>query len=755
MKKLFFVLCFILALDICFAEGRWWEDKFIIGAHWGPPLQYNEDSILTRDFTLLKEGKFNFMLGKLNFHNNQSEEFLEQHLSSLIDECNDSGFLFLNQRGDPDTIYGLNIVDEPSIEEALHYLDLVDSLKQVDSTMLGFINLYPIYNFVKDSSGYRIIDYEAFTSYVNSYLGNDTLQVACFDNYYPNSNFSTNIRPAKIWNYYANLAYMKQAAGSRPLWAYLRSSEKYVEENDTAWQDAYIRLGAFAPLAFGAKGIIYFSYDCKDRNWIRRAPGRGGWKGHEMYFDNDERDRQIFFGNFKYNTNNVLDLAIHTNKDIGTWYIKESRDSCIENDSNPLIKIGTWFGDQASSIPNVYNWDFASDGRDKFTTITRDGRLLLSMFRNGWTHKAIVNVPWSHWSTMSRNTCPFGDFNENHKLDLCLGWTENHQGKLRIYMDCQDNAVQDPSTAITDMSFDNNPQVFTFSDSIKQIFTRNDSIWVITSNPNRSYATSDSLFLLKYNGTQFDTIYPPHKINLSKKIEHYWMEDSLYGQDNDGVIWQEVYGQPYNLTKRRKSYSARSQYVWGQYNNMTHKYDIFSIAPEERYGYQTYALLDRKGRPNRIYQTAKAINKFINDSFKYDNNDIIKSIILDGEWQGAYFSTKPSQSVLNLLKYIKESAENPLPLINLDHSLSERVLFGLFKRTDDNLDLLVINMHETSREIKLSLNKTYGEDSLRCDSITRMYNVVNPQPEVHTHYTKIKLNNVRGGECAILHLTLY
>ena len=302
------------------------------------------------------------------------------------------------------------------------------------------------------------------------------------------------------------------------------------------------------------------------------------------------------------------------------------------------------------------------------------------------------------------------------------------------------------------MSFIGGSQVFTFSNPIKYIFTQKDSILVITSNPpdtiDNQFKHTDGICLLKLDSfnNQFDSIYNGRiTLNLSTKIEHYWMEDSLYAQDNNGNIWKGFNGQAYSLTNKLKHFGAHENYVWGQYNTRTNNYDRYCIAPEERYGYQTYALLDRKGRPNRIYNTAKTINKFIKDK--------IDSIIIKGKWEGAYFSTKPNQLNLDSLKIIKDSNPNPLPLIRTDHSITNRVLFGLFTDNCDNQNLLVINMEDSLKEVKFCLNRTLGNDSIHCDKITRMGNAGNPQPEIYTQYIKIKLNNMLGGECAILHLT--
>ena len=745
MRKLFFIICCSLALDICLAEG-WWDENFIIGAHWGPPLHHkydNPDSPLVRNLAMLKDGGFNFIVGQMNHHNCQSLSFLNNNKESLIDECIDSGLFFLNEPKDS-TIgytYGVNIKDEPKLQDISTWLGKVLNLRQTDPDKLGFINLFPSYEFNSFSD---------WKSYADAYLGDTTLQVACFDHYYPHCEFQTD-HASSSTNYYANLAYMKHLAGSRPLWAYLRSSETFLEEKDSTWQDAYIRLGAFAPLAFGAKGIIYFCYDCRERNKIFRSPGKSGWYSHDMYFNNDEESRQIFFGNIKRDSTSVYpDLAIHTNDSLGTWYYKETSNFGTETDEE-LQKIGTWFGDHIHNMPNLFNWNFTTDGYDKFTTITRQGRLFLSKYRkNGWTHYCdISNFPTAYWSTMSRHTCPFGDFNGNKLFDLCLGWTENGQGKLWVLMDCHPDPAHTPTPKNNPMLFDDTSLMFTFSDPIKQTIARNDTIWVITSNPNRSYETSDSVHILKYSNSQFSTVYT-NKITLNMKIDHYWMEDTLCGQSGNGIVW-EGNGDTFNLTRLNKDYSDGSIYVWGQYNTRSHVFDRYAIMADWRQNFQSYALLDRKGRPNRIYYTAQATNKFINDS--------IRSIIMDNEWLGAYFSSKPIQRDTDSLKFINKSQRgdkpNPLPLINDEHTLSNHVLFGLYEEAGGNLYLLVINMRDYTNDVIFSINKTLNNKSILCNTITRMFHTENSQMQSFTNRTKITLSNMHGGECALLRLTTY
>ena len=750
MRRLFFIVCCILALDICFA-GDWWGENFIIGAHWGPPLHHKDnepDSPLVRNFNLLRDGGFNFIVDMMNDHNRQADSFLNANKESLIVECYDSSSLFLVEPKDstiaPEFTYGFNIKDEPSLKDTSKWLDTLRNLQQRYPGKLGFINLLPSYGFGS---------FNEWKSYVDAYLGDTTLQVACFDNYFPHSEFQTDPAPAG-YNYYANLAYMKQLAGSRPLWAYLRSSESFLEEKNSAWQDAYIRLGAFAPLAFGAKGIIYFCYDCKDRNRILRSPGRGSWGCHAIFFDSDQKSRQIFFGNLKTGSNSTYpDLAVHTNDSLGTWRIMET--ASITN-SQKLTTIGTWFGDHIHHIPNLYNWTFSPSGHDRFTTITTEGRLLLSAFRSGWTHYVnISGFPTAYFSTMSRHTCPFADFNGNEQLDLCLGWTENGQGKLWILLDCHLDPSHTPTPRNNPMLFDDTSQTFTFGDSIKQVITQGDSVIVITSN-TASTVRVDSVHVLKHTGGQFGAVYDGEvTLPPTGEIDHYWMEEKLCGQDNEGDVWEEAAGTRFNMTDKNNGFSDKSIYVWGQYNSRTHEYDRYGLSADKREHFQSYALLNRKGNPNRIYYTAQTINQFINDS--------ISPVIMNNVWLGAYFSSTPNQGTngLSHLKIINkiqrgDTIPNPLPLINDEHTLTTHVLFGLYKeRYGDKLYLLIINMKETTHDVIFSINKTFNDDSIFCNTITRMFHAENSYMEHYTNRTKIILNNMHGGECALLRLTTY
>lgn len=86
--------------------------------------------------------------------------------------------------------------------------------------------------------------------------------------------------------------------------------------------------------------------------------------------------------------------------------------------------------------------------------------------------------------------------------------------------------------------------------------------------------------------------------------------------------------------------------------------------------------------------------------------------------------------------------------------MSDAVMFGLFKeKNSENLNLLVINMREFSRDIIFTINQNYNNKHYLYEKTTRMHPASNNPADVYGHYTTIELKNMYGGECAILHLT--
>ena len=94
---------------------------------------------------------------------------------------------------------------------------------------------------------------------------------------------------------------MKQNAGQRPFWSTISATERMLTK-PSGWQKAYMRLSAFAPIAYGAKGLMYYCYDRFDGQVVLRDLDyrtSTGWNP-SIYYDlpDNSKIQGIFFGLF-------------------------------------------------------------------------------------------------------------------------------------------------------------------------------------------------------------------------------------------------------------------------------------------------------------------------------------------------------------------------------------------------------------------------------------------------------------------------
>ncbi len=148
-------------------------------------------------------------------------------------------------------IYGYNMGDEPNTSQNVDYLNWTSYFKANDNTKMVFFNLLPVYGFS---------DRPTYEAYLDSYLNDPTSSkkpdVACFD-YYP---FRTPANGNVRTDYFYNISIVKKKAGTRPFWAFVQAAFQslngyYVDPNEN-----HMRFTAFCPIAYGAKGILYYSY---------------------------------------------------------------------------------------------------------------------------------------------------------------------------------------------------------------------------------------------------------------------------------------------------------------------------------------------------------------------------------------------------------------------------------------------------------------------------------------------------------------
>jgi hypothetical protein len=171
------------------------------------------------------------------------------------------------------TLYGYFLRDEPSIAELPHLLSIQSALTAADPEKISWINLFP-YNQNRDESGNPTSSYfrnwQHYRKYVSNLFTNPGCRVASFD-YYPfwNSGWQITSAEDKMPYYFRSLQlFAEQAAATgKVFWCFpLSSDENLYDINKTN-----IRFTAFAPLVYGAKGIIWYTYATPAYPGARRA----------------------------------------------------------------------------------------------------------------------------------------------------------------------------------------------------------------------------------------------------------------------------------------------------------------------------------------------------------------------------------------------------------------------------------------------------------------------------------------------------
>ncbi len=153
---------------------------------------------------------------------------------------------------------GYFIFDEPSASIIPRFKEIINNVKAIDNTRLCYINLLP--NFTGNDP--ILSAAESYDIYLNRYIKELDLDIISFDNY-PILNNNT-LR----YDWYKNLEIIKDKSyeTKKDFWAFALTTSHMVYPV-TSLQ--HLRLQIYSNLAYGAKGIQYFTY------W---TPPYVGWK---------------------------------------------------------------------------------------------------------------------------------------------------------------------------------------------------------------------------------------------------------------------------------------------------------------------------------------------------------------------------------------------------------------------------------------------------------------------------------------------
>ena len=260
MKRLIILLIVSVAIPSVSNSQYWWDNIFVIGMMFNPPMLDSETTQSSYQKAL--DAGFNLFTGDFIQHNSSGLYRLYHDVAMPIYRS-DSVFFFAPRwlLNVPPTEYdGRNCKDEPNFDDYDLVRDSVAYYHATYPTKLCYVNLFPFYKYN---------DWNTFSHYLDLFCDSINTSVVSFDNYYQHAYFLSPQPDCSNKRYFSNLSEMRKRAGNRPLWSWVMATD-WVSKKDSLWQRAYLRLGCFAPIAYGAKGLLCYSYDCDEQMRIPR-----------------------------------------------------------------------------------------------------------------------------------------------------------------------------------------------------------------------------------------------------------------------------------------------------------------------------------------------------------------------------------------------------------------------------------------------------------------------------------------------------
>ena len=144
-------------------------------------------------------------------------------------------------------LFGYFIKDEPNANSFISLNKLISEIRKTDDRHEFYINLFPNY---AESAQLGTVNYYR---YIQDYLKNVRTNIISFDNYSVTNNVVND-------SWYKNLEYIAKVSDSlrRPFWGFILSTDVNNTYKTPTLES--MKLQAFINLAYGAKGIQYFTY---------------------------------------------------------------------------------------------------------------------------------------------------------------------------------------------------------------------------------------------------------------------------------------------------------------------------------------------------------------------------------------------------------------------------------------------------------------------------------------------------------------
>lgn len=199
---------------------------------------------------------------------------------------------------------GYFLQDEPSASEITTLSNLNRVIESVDNTRFSYINLHP------NTGTETTLSAENYNEYVSRFISRIPLKVLSFD-HYPIENNTIRY----IW--YQNLEIIRDEAlkANIPFWAFALSAAHWSYPIPT---QEHLRLQVYSNLAYGAKGIQYFTFRIPNREHYISAPiDRNGNKTQEYYLI-QELNKEIQALSYVFLSSEVTKVSHYGENPIGT-----------------------------------------------------------------------------------------------------------------------------------------------------------------------------------------------------------------------------------------------------------------------------------------------------------------------------------------------------------------------------------------------------------------------------------------------------
>ncbi len=722
MKNIFLHACILLTQTV---YTQWWNKHFIIGTQFDPSAS-NTTDVVTK-YKQAMDADINLFTGELMAHSNNNPYFVYNNYFQNFKDSPDRPFCFSSRNSSFNSEYdGKFVWDEPILNQ-LGTVSAAINRIQDRTDKLGFVNLLPSYSGVFNK-------WDDYTKYIQQYSNpsNIKLNVLCFDNYYPDSNFPGYNSQGEYRRYYSNLSEMRKSAGDRPLWSYILTSGRLLNY-DTDYQRAYLRLSAFAPMAYGAKGIIYYHYDRRDPYVVirdldyRKSPG---WDNAVYYTMADNiSEYEVLFGNFNTNANTHphADIGIKTDECKGKWYMKYTVDASQLDDRKWDFENES-YGTKDGTCPFITAWD---DHLDHLGTIRNDGKMLLATKNKKWTVSAsLAGISPANFKQLSRKRIAGGLIRGNIQPDLAVGLANT----IFLYSDY--TLQKGFSSKLNFTGFNHLQQLQTI-----RYTNAGDVLFAVCMAPDANKGILYTYSASTNRWTQKNIII---SANGAGKPDHFWLEQypdrlELHMQDIKNKLFYGKVTQNYIDINQFNATNTVSIYKSYGVKNGAGSYDLYCI-PERSYIHD--GLMDAYQKPTLRFGLVKTINRYL--------KDYVAPVVMNYLWQGCYHHNNTLGEESDSHYDVVDTGK---PIKALSDSLLMAGVFSANENVSKYKFLIVVNKgYYTIEHASVTINGNYSDATIK-PRIDTSSTTCTSTYDISSHTTTVTWHNMTAGECVVINLT--